>query len=183
MNTISYNESNFNGPATVPFQYLDQQPTDNTKNGQDLVRLFNGNTYNLALGFSTLFNGQAQAVSYQLTAQPSTRSVILLSGTFVPGYNDGAGGFAQTSVQLSTPFGRDAAVQFLGTLDWKNKGRVENKIIYYTRTIGNCYQLQALYNESVKLVTLSINILAFPSKSATFNVGQGGPLIPTTFNF
>ena len=39
-----------------------------------------------------------------------------------------------------------------------------------------------LYNQSLKLVTVSINILAFPSRTATFNVGQSGPLIPSTVN-
>ena len=28
VNTINYNEANYNGPALVPFQYLDQQPTN-----------------------------------------------------------------------------------------------------------------------------------------------------------
>ncbi|HVA28328.1 MAG TPA: hypothetical protein VNF68_09115 [Candidatus Baltobacteraceae bacterium] len=180
VNTISYSESNYNGPAFVPFQFLDQQPTTNTKNAQDLLRVFNGNTYNLALGFSTSFNGMAQPVSYQFTAQPSARSVLLLGGSFVPGIGQG---FYSTNVQFSTPFGHDASLQFLGDINWKLNRRIENKIIYYTKTIGNCYQLQLLYNQSIRLVTVSINILAFPSKSATFNVGSSGPIIPTTFNF
>jgi hypothetical protein len=183
VNTLSYSEANYNGPAFVPFQFLDQQPTANTKNAQDLVRVFNGNTYNLALGFSTNFDGLAQPVSYQFTAQPTSRSVLLLGGSFVPGNLNGSGGFGTTNIQFSTPFGRDASVQFLGDINWKLNHRIEQKTIYYTRTIGNCYQLQALYNQAAKLVTLSINILAFPSKAATFNVGQSGPLIPTTFNF
>jgi hypothetical protein len=180
VNTLTYNEANYNGPAFVPFQYLDQQPTMNTKNAQDLVRVFNGSTYNLALGFSTNFNAMAQPVSYQFTMEPSSRSVLLLGGSFLPGPGQG---FYTTNVQFSTPFGRDASLQFLGDVNWKLGDRIEQKIIYYTRTIGNCYQLQALYNQANKLVTLSLNILAFPSKSATFNVGQSGPIVPTTFNF
>ncbi len=180
LNSISYNESNYNGPATVPFQFLDQQPTANTKAAQDLVRIFNGNTYNLSLGFSTYFNAQAQPVTYQLTAQPSPRSIVLLGGTFNPGPGNG---FYQTNIQAATPFGRDASLQFVGDINWKEKGRIENKVIYYTRTIGNCYQIQTLYNQSLKLVTVSINILAFPSRGATFNIGQAGPIVPTTFNF
>ncbi len=183
VNTITYNEANYNGPALVPFQYLDTQPQQNTKNAQDLVRIFNGSTYNLSLGFSTLFNAMAQPVSYQLTAQPTARSVVLLSGSFVPGYDDGAGGFGITNLQISTPFGRDATVQFVTNVDWKNHARLEDKVVYYVRTIGNCYQIQVLYNQSQRLVTMSINLLAFPNKGATFNVGQSGPLIPTTFNF
>lgn len=179
INNLTYNESNFNGPPTVPFQTLDQQSTINSKAAQDLVRIFNGNTYNLSLGFSTYFQGVAQPITYQLTAQPSQRSVVLLSGSFNPGPGNG---FFSTNFQTSVPFGRDAALQFIGDLDWKNKGRIENKILYYTKTIGGCYQLQMLYNQSLKLVTVSINILAFPSRSATFNIGQNGPLIPTSFN-
>jgi hypothetical protein len=180
LNSLTYNESNYNGPATVPFQFLDQQPTSNTKAAQDLLRIYNGNTYNLALGFSTYFNAQAQPVTYQLTAQPSARSIVLLGGSFNPGSGNG---FYQTNVQFATPFGRDAALQFVGDVNWKEKGRIENKVVYYTRTIGNCYQLQMLYNQSLKLVTVSINILAFPSHNASFNIGQSGPLVPTTFNF
>jgi len=179
VNTLSYNEANFNGPAEVPFDTLDTQPTENTKNAQDLVRLFNAATYNLALGFSTNFDEQAQPVTYQLTVQPSSRSVVQLNGTFDPGPGNG---FFTTNVQFATPFGRDASVQFLGDVNWKLGSRIENKIVYYTRTIGNCYQLQALYNESIKLVTFSISILSFPSKTATFNVGQPGSIVPGTFN-
>jgi hypothetical protein len=56
-------------------------------------------------------------------------------------------------------------------------------VLYITHTIGDCYQLLALYNQSQKLVTVQINILAFPTQGATFALGSGGPLIPTTFNF
>ncbi|MHB8146681.1 MAG: LPS-assembly protein LptD [Vulcanimicrobiaceae bacterium] len=180
VNSITYNEANYNGPAFEPFQYLDQQPTTNQKNAQDLLRVFNGDTYNLSLGFSTNFNAIAQAVSYQFAARPSMRSILLLGGSFNPGPGQG---FYTTNVQLAMPFGHDASLQLITDVDWKNKGRLENKVIYYTKTIGNCYQLQALYNQSQKLVTVSINILAFPNKGATFAVGQTGPIVPTTFNF
>jgi len=180
VNSLTYNEANYNGPAFEPFQYLDQQPTTNQKNAQDLVRIFNGDTYNFSLGFSTNFNAIAQAVSYQFAARPSQRSILLLGGSFNPGIGQG---FYSTNVQLAMPFGHDASLQLITDVDWKNKGRLENKVLYYTKTIGNCYQLQALYNQSQKLVTISINILAFPNKGATFAVGQTGPIVPTTFNF
>jgi hypothetical protein len=180
VNTIAYNESNYNGPAFVPFQYLDQQPNQNLKNAQDLVRVFNGDTYTASLGFSTNFDALAQPVSYQLTARPSQRSILLLGGSFVPGVGQG---FYTTNAQIAMPFGKDAQLQLVTDIDWKNKGRLEDKVIYYTKTIGDCYQLQALYNEAMKSVSVSINLLAFPSRAATFNVGQSGPLIPTTFNF
>jgi hypothetical protein len=57
VNTITYNESNYNGPALVPFQYLDQQPTENTKNAQDLIRLFNDDVCALSVSWATNFNG------------------------------------------------------------------------------------------------------------------------------
>jgi hypothetical protein len=180
VNTITYSEANYNGPALVPFQELDQQPTSNTKNAQDLIRILNGNIYNLSVGYSTNFNGIAEPLSYQLTAEPTTRSIVLLSGSFAPGPGQG---FGTTNVQLSTPFGRDASIQLVTDVDWKNHARLEDKVLYYTRTIGNCYQLQALFNESEKLVTFTINILAFPTQGASFAVGQAGPAVPTNFNF
>ena len=179
VNTVTYSEENYNGPSSVPFYTLDQFPGINTKNAQDLVRILNGNNYNLAVGYSTNFDGIAQPVSYQLTALPSSRSVLLVGGSFSPGPGQG---FGSTNVQISTPFGRDTSLQFVTTVDWKNHARLEQKVLYLTHTIGNCYQLQALYNESQKLVTMQINILAFPTQGATFALGQGGPLIPTSFN-
>ena len=180
VNAITYNEANYNGPALVPFQYIDQQPTSNTKNGQDLLRFFNGNIYTLALGFSTNFDRMAQPVSYQLTMAPSPRSVVLVGGSFLPGPGNG---FPSTNLQFSTPFGRDTQIQFIGDLDWKEKGRIENKIIYWTKTIGDCYQLQLLYNESQKSISATINLLAFPNQGASFNLTQSAPVVPSTFNF
>ncbi len=122
----------------------------------------------------------AMPVSYQLTAQPTSRSIVLLSGAFSPGIGQG---FSTSNLQLSTPFGHDASLQLVTDIDWKNHARLEDKVIYYTKTIGDCYQLQALFNQSQKLVTFTINILAFPTQGSTFSVGQAGPLVPTNFNF
>jgi hypothetical protein len=184
VNTLTYNEANYNGPALVPFQYLDQQPTMNTKNAQDMIRLFNDDVYAFSLGWTTNFDGVAQPLSYQLTARPSARSVVLLSGSFIPG----AGmGFETTNLQLSTPFGRDASLQFVTNINWRpSVGTGEffaDKIIYYTRTIGNCYQLLVLYNESQEAINVGLNLLAFPQQTAVFNIGQPQPVIPTSFNF
>ncbi|MGB8910280.1 MAG: hypothetical protein WCC84_16155, partial [Candidatus Cybelea sp.] len=184
VNTLTYNEANYNGPALVPFQYLDQQPTENTKNAQDMIRLFNDDVYAFSVGWATNFDGVAQPLSYQLSARPSPRSVVLLSGSFIPGPGQG---FETTNLQLSTPFGRDASLQFVTNINWRpSLGLGEffsDKIIYYTRTIGNCYQLLVLYNESQQAVNVGINLLAFPSQTAVFNIGQPQPVIPTTFNF
>jgi hypothetical protein len=181
VNSLTYNESNYNGPALVPFQYLDQQPTMNTKNAQDLIRLFNDDVYALSLGWSTNFDGMAQPLSYQLTAKPSARSVLVLSGSFIPGPGMG---FETSNLQLSTPFGRDASLQFVTNLNWKGPGElVADKIIYYTKTIGNCYQLLVLYNESQASVNVGLNLLAFPNQTAVFNISSPQPVVPTTFNF
>jgi hypothetical protein len=184
VNTLTYNEANYNGPALVPFQYLDQQPTMNTKNAQDMLRLFNDDVYAFSLGWATNFNGVAQPLSYQLSARPSPRSVVLLSGSFIPGPGQG---FETSNLQVSTPFGRDASLQFVTNINWRpSLGTGEffaDKIIYYTRTIGNCYQLLVLYNESQEAVNVGLNLLAFPTQTAVFNIGQPQPVIPTTFNF
>lgn len=181
VNTATYNEANYNGPALVPFQYLDQQPTMNTKNAQDLVRLFNDDVYAFSLGWTTNFDGVAQPLSYQLSARPSPRSVLLLSGSFIPGPGQG---FETTNLQLSTPFGRDASLQFVTNLNWKGPGEmIADKIIYYTRTIGNCYQLLVLYNESQAAINVGLNLLAFPTQTAVFQVGAPQQVVPTTFNF
>jgi hypothetical protein len=181
VNTATYNEANYNGPALVPFQYLDQQPTMNTKNAQDLVRLFNDDVYAFSMGWTTNFDGVAQPLSYQLSARPSPRSVLLLSGSFIPGPGQG---FETTNLQLSTPFGRDASLQFVTNLNWKGPGEmIADKIIYYTKTIGNCYQLLVLYNESQAAINVGLNLLAFPTQTAVFQVGAPQQVVPTTFNF
>jgi hypothetical protein len=180
VNSLTYSEANYNGPALVPFQFLDQQPTENTKNAQDLIRFFNDDVYTAAFGFSTNFDGMAQPVSYQITARPSLRSVVLLSGSFIPGPGQG---FETTNLQLSTPFGRDASLQFVTDLEWKGPELFSNKVLYYTRTIGNCYQLLVLYSEASQSINVGINLLAFPNQTATFAIGQPGSIIPSTFNF
>ncbi len=184
VNTLTYNEANYNGPALVPFQYLDQQPTQNTKNAQDMLRLFNDDIYAFSVGWATNFDGMAQPLSYQLTAKPSPRSVVLLSGSFIPGPGMG---FETTNLQLSTPFGRDASLQFVTNINWRpSLGLGEffsDKIIYYTRTIGNCYQLMVLYNESQQAINVGLNVLAFPTQTAVFQLGAPQPVVPTTFNF
>lgn len=192
VNSITYNEANYNGPALVPFQSLDQQPTNNTSNAQDLIRFFNDDVYTLSLGWATNFplNQNAQPVSYQLTWRPSVRSVVLLSGSYIPGPGLG---FETTNLQLSTPFGRDASLQFISDLNWHNTagsgygtgggGLFTNKVIYYTRTIGDCYQVQVLYAQATQSINVGLSLLAFPNRTASFVLGQPGTIVPSTFNF
>jgi hypothetical protein len=106
---------------------------------------------------------------------------LLLSGSFIPGPGQG---FETTNLQLSTPFGRDASLQFVTNLNWKGPGEmIADKIIYYTKTIGNCYQLLVLYNESQAAINVGLNLLAFPTQTAVFQVGAPQQVVPTTFNF
>ncbi len=179
-NNISYNENNYNGPGTVPFSTLDLQNSQNTKYASDIFRLFNGDVYNLTLDFTTSFNGQAQPVGYQLATRPSARSYLALQGTFVPGPGMG---FPSTNVQFATPFGRGAWLQFVGDVDWKNKTAIENKSVYYSRIIGDCYQMQVQYNQNSRTVNLTLSLLAFPSHAAGFGINtSGGSIIPSSFN-
>lgn len=180
VNSITYNESNYNGPALVPFEFLDQEPTTNSKNAQDLLRFYNSDVYTFTLGFSTNFNALAQPVTYQLAARPSSRSILIVGGSFNPGPGMG---FQTTNVQFATPFGFDTVLQFVGDIDWTNKGRIENKNIYLSKIIGKCYMIQLQYNEASRLISATVNLLAFPSRGAGFSVGQTGSLIPTSFNF
>ena len=179
-NNISYTETNYNGPGSVPFSTIDLQNSPNTKYAADILRFFNGDIYNLTLDFTTSFNGKAQPVGYQLATRPSYRSYIAMQGSFVPGSGQG---FSPTNLQFTTPFGRGAWLQFAGDLDWKNKGRIENKSIYYSRIIGDCYQIQLQYNQNSRTVNLTLDLLAFPSHAAGFGINTGGgSIIPSSFN-
>ncbi len=179
-NNISYTETNYNGPGTVPFSTIDLQNSPNTKYAADILRIFNGDVYNLSLNFTTSFNGQAQPVGYQLATRPSRRSYVALQGTFNPGPGQG---FPTTNLQFSTPFGNGSWLQFVGDLDWKNKGRIENKSVYYSRIIGDCYEIQVQYNENSRTVNVTLNLLAFPSHAAGFGINTGGgSIIPSSFN-
>jgi hypothetical protein len=179
-NNISYTEQNYNGPGAVPFSTIDLQNGPNTHFASDILRFFNGDVYNLNLTFTSSFNGMAQPISYQLTTRPSYRSYVALQGTFVPGSGQG---FPSTNLQFTTPFGRGSWLQFLGDLDWKNKGRIENKSIYYSRIIGDCYEVQVQYNQNSRTVNMTLSLLAFPSHAAGFGINtNGGSIIPTSFN-
>ena len=68
-------------------------------------------------------------------------------------------------------------------MQWKGPELFSNKIIYYTRTIGNCYQIQVLYSEASQSVNVGLSLLAFPNQTATFDIGQPGSIVPSTFNF
>ena len=179
VNSITYNESNNNGPFTLPFQSLDILSGQNTKSAYDVMRFFNGDIYNLQISTATFFNRQAQPYTYQLTARPSRRSLVILGGSFSPGSGLG---FGTTNLQLATPFGRNADIQFITDIDWKNKGRLINKNLYYHRVIGDCYEIRVQYNQNLKQVNVTLNLLAFPSRAASFGINKQGPILPGGLN-
>lgn len=179
VNNVTYNEENFNGPGTVPFSTIDLQDTPNTKTANDILRIFNGDVYDLSLSYSTLFEPQAQPVSYVLTMKPSPRSYATFSGTWNPGPGNG---FDTTNFQTITPFGRDSWLQFAGDLNWKEDGRIENKSIFYSHIIGNCYEFQIQYNQSASTVNFAVFILAFPTQAAEFQLNSSGNVLPSSFN-
>lgn len=179
VNNVTYQEQNYNGPAYVPFSTLDQQPTTNYHTAADVLRFFNSDYYNLSLDFSTAFNRQAAPVSYQFTTRPTRQMYLNLAGSFIPGPGNG---FPQTTFQLATPLGIGGFLQFAGDIDWKARGRIENKTIYYSRIIGECYQILASYNQGSHALNVSLNILAFPSYGANFSLSTQGQIVPTSFN-
>lgn len=179
VNSITYSEDNYNGPAAVPFSTIDVQNGINTKNATDDVRLYNGQIYNLQLSFPTAFNGIAQPVAYVLTTQPSQRSYATFSGSYAPGPGLG---FYETQFELSTPFGRGSFLQFLGDVNWKEKSRIENKSIYYSHIVGDCYMIQIQYNQSARTVNVTLSLLAFPSHAASFGLTNSGSILPSSLN-
>jgi len=179
-NNVTYSETNYNGPAAVPFSTLDLQDSQNTKFASDIIRIFNGDIYNLNFTWTTSFNGLAQPVSYQLAARPTQQTYVALQGSYSPGPGLG---FQSTNVQFSTPFGRGSWLQFVGDVDWTNHARIENKSIYYSRIIGDCYEIQMQYNENSRTVNVTMNLLAFPSYGTSFGLNTGGgSIIPSSFN-
>jgi hypothetical protein len=172
VNTISYTESQTNGPLAEPFKSIDVLGT-NLKQANDVLRLFNDSIYTFSLTATTFFNREAQAVGYQLTSSPSPRSTLLIGGSFQPGPGNG---FDRTNVQLATPFGYESDLQIATFIDWKNKGRLESKNIYYRHIVGECYEIRASYNEDLKQVFFTVTLLAFPSQSANFGIAQAASL-------
>lgn len=178
VNNLNYSAQQYNGPSAVPFYTLDIQGTQNFKTAQDTVRIFNSDVYNFQLGFATNFNGQALPLTYQLMSRPTRMSYLQLTGNFIPG-----NGFPTTNVQAITELGIGGQLSFIGDIDWKNRARIENKQIFYSRIIGDCYEVFVQYNQPMRQVNLTLQILAFPSHAATFGLSaQGQGIIPSSFN-
>ena len=60
--------------------------------------------------------------------------------------------------------------------------RLESKNVYIRRIIGDCYEVRVAYNEDLKTVSVSLDILAFPSQGLNFGLGgQSNGIVPTSF--
>ncbi len=181
VNSITYNEQHPIGPTDVPFQLLDR--LESGSHGlQEVFRFFNKSVYSITLSGGTDFNEQAQPINYQLNYQPSLKSYLVIGGYWTPGPGNG---FNLTNVQAITPFGRDTTLELASNVDWKNKGRLEDKNIYLVRTIDDCYNLEVAYNQDLKQFSLNVVILAFPGQGAGFGIGGGQPstVIPQGLTF
>ncbi len=163
-NVLSYTEQNTAGPLGEPFYYLDTLGGA-AHNAQDVLRIYNADIYTLSLSTSTGFDRQAQPIGYQLTSHPSTRSTVIVAGNYVPGAGNG---FFLTNVQIATPIGRGQMIEFTTNVNWKTGERFMNKNIYFRKVIGNCYDITTAYNEDLKAVNVTLDLLSFPNRSANF---------------
>ncbi len=181
LNVVQYGEANYAGPSYLPFNSIATQSSNNYKNATDILHIYNQDYYVLSLNTGTSFQGIAQAVSYQLTARPTSRAIVVLAGSMNPGQ-----GFTPTNLQLATPLGHDMYLAFQGDIDWKrNNGWLINKTLFLSKVIGECYEIKVQYVQSTSSVNVVLDVLAFPSHAAGFGIGpgQGGQLIPSTVNF
>jgi hypothetical protein len=174
LNAITYNETNSNGPQTEPFTTFDLL-SGASHSAQDVLQFYNRDVYVLRLATGTAFNRQAQPISYSLTMRPSLRSYLSVNGSWNPGPGQG---FYTTQYQIITPFGYQTQLEFAATSDWKNKGRITDKVIYLRKIIGNCYDIRLSYNQDLKLVSVGFDLLAFPSYGVSFGLGQIGSVVP-----
>jgi hypothetical protein len=177
VNSVTYNEQHPIGPATVPFEFLDQL-SSGSKSLQDTLRIFNRDIYTLSLSTGTDFDEMAQPITYQLDTRLSPRSLLVLGGFWSPGPGNG---FGLTNVQVLTPFGRDTTLQFSTNLDWKNKGAWENKTIYLSRVVDDCYRLDLSYSEDFRALTFNVTILAFPGQAVPYGFNAPSQILPQNF--
>jgi len=152
----------------------------NSNQASDLVRIFNGSAYNLTLSSDTLFKRDAQPITYQLAFMPTIKTAVMVGGSYNPGPGNG---FESTTVQISTPIGYESDIQFSTNADWKNKGRLNDKNVYFRKVIGECYEVDVAYNQDLRQVTLAVQLLAFPTQRLNFGLGQSGSIVPGSLNF
>ncbi|MGH7727585.1 MAG: hypothetical protein ACREM2_02170, partial [Vulcanimicrobiaceae bacterium] len=180
VNSITYNEEHPIGPGDVPFQLLDRL-SGGGHGAQDVLRVFNSDYYALTLSDGTTFHRQAEPLNYQLALRPSPRSYLIIGGFYAPGPGQG---FGTANVQAITPFGYDTTLEFATNVDFHNHERLEDKSIYLSRIIDHCYDVQVVYNQDLKTVSVNVIILAFPGHALGFGLGgQSSPIIPQSLNF
>jgi len=176
-NILSYSNQHVNGLGNEPFTF--DTIGGAYKNLQEVFKVYNGSIYAFSLQTGTAFNMQAQPVAYQLLMRPSPLSSLSLSGNFTPGPGND---FDRTNVQIITPIGRTADLQFATYVDWKNHMRLESKNIYLREVIGDCYEVRISYNEDLKTVAVTLDILAFPSQGLNFGIGSNNStVVPQSF--
>ncbi len=175
-NTLSYANQHVNGLGNEPFTF--DTIGGSTKNLQEVLRVYNGDAYALSLQTGTAFNMMAQPITYQLLTRPAKNVQFLAGGAWTPG----AGfGFDRTNVQIATPLGKTTDFQISTFVDWKNKGRLESKNMYLRTIIADCYEIRVAYNQDLKTVNITVDLLAFPSQAVNFGLGQTTSIIPQSF--
>ncbi|HYW53195.1 MAG TPA: hypothetical protein VE826_04445, partial [Dongiaceae bacterium] len=82
------------------------------------------------------------------------------------------------------PFGYQSDLQVSMFVNWKEHMRLESKNIYYRHIVGNCYEIRLAYNQDLKQVTATVDLLAFPSHVLNFGLGQTslGSIIPQSLS-
>lgn len=175
-NTLSYSNQHINGLGNEPFTFDSIGGT--SKALQEVIKFFNDDAYALTLQTGTAFDMQAQPVSYQLISKPFSGTTLIAGGAWTPGSGNG---FDRTNFQVALPLGRTSDFQISTFVDWKNKGRLESKQIYLDKIVGDCYEVRVSYNEDLKTVNVSVDLLAFPTEAANFGIGQQTSIIPQSF--
>jgi hypothetical protein len=175
-NIVSYSNQHVNGLGNEPFSF--DTIGGAYKNLQEVFKVFNGDVYALSLQTGTAFNRSAQPISYQLLTRPSPASSLIVGGNWTPGPGYG---FDRTNVQSIVPIGRNSDVSVSTFVDWKNHMRLESKTVYFRRVIGDCYEVRVAYNQDLKTVAVTLDILAFPSQGLNFGLGSQTSIIPQSF--
>lgn len=175
-NTISYNNQHINGLGNEPFTF--DTIGGASKNLQEVFRIFNGDVYTLTLQTGTFFNRSAQPISYQLISRPFSGVTFIAGGSWSPGVGNG---FDRTNVQVALPLGKSADIQMSTFVDWKNKGRLSSKQIFLRRIFADCYEVRVAYNQDLKTVNVTVDLLAFPTQTLNFGIGSQTSIIPQSF--
>lgn len=175
-NILSYSNQHVNGLGNEPFTF--DTIGGPYKNLQEVFKIYNGDVYALSFQTGTAFDRSAQPIAYTLLMRPSPASSLSLGGDWTPGTGNG---FDRTDVQVVTPIGRGSDIQMSTFVDWKNHMRLESKTIYLRRIIGDCYDVRVSYNQDLKTVAVTLDILAFPSDQVNFGLGQSTSIVPQSF--